>query len=163
MTTTGISQRAIAALAALVHEARPDWDEPGIAAAIRRCPAVGIRDLMIAFARAASDPTNETPAAVTFLDNRAWDSDGFLPCKVHPNAGRRTDGECGGCHADRMEARTSPPTREATPPPAPLREMFAAHTKRDEQPDDADRREAERERMAEARLELETFRQKSEA
>src|SRR4051812_39363793 len=128
MTTTGVSQRAIAALAALVHEARPDWDEPGIAAAIRRCPPVGVQDLMIAFARAASDPTNETPAAVTFLDNRAWDSDSYLPCKVHPTAGRRTNGECGACYADRTEARDRP-ERQVTPPPAPLRQLFAAHRK----------------------------------
>ncbi|HKN57134.1 MAG TPA: hypothetical protein VJX66_31910 [Amycolatopsis sp.] len=125
MTTPAIPQRAIAALAALVHTIRPDWHEPGIAAAIRRCPPIGIPDIAIAFIRGALDPTNETPEALTHLNNRAWDTQHMLACPTHGNTPRRTTGECAGCYADRIEAGPLEP-KPATPPPAPLRQLVAA-------------------------------------
>lgn len=104
MTTPAISKRAVAALAALVHELRPDWDEPGVAAEIRRAVEhVPPMRLARSLLRAADDPRNETPAAIRFPDNACW-SDAPQRCNLHPNAGTRTDGECGGCRADRMAA-----------------------------------------------------------
>lgn len=113
MTTTRISQRAVAALAALVHEIQAQagvtpWDEPGIAAAIRKTPDVPLQQLAVAFTRGCLDPANLTPAVLADLNNRAWDSDWHLPCKTHPQTrARRTDGECAGCYADRRADESS--------------------------------------------------------
>jgi hypothetical protein len=103
MTTTRMSSQQINALAFLMHELRPEWDTPGCVAALRRCPEVGLGDLMIAVAKGAVDPANDTPAALVHLNNRAWDSDWYLPCKAHPNTrARRTNGECAACWTDRQ-------------------------------------------------------------
>lgn len=102
MTTT-LSNQQINALAFLMHELRPEWDTPGCVAALRRCPEVGLGDLMIAVAKGAVDQANDTPAALVHLNNRAWDSDWYLPCKTHPNTrARRTNGECAACWTDRQ-------------------------------------------------------------
>lgn len=164
MTTTGITQRDIAALAALVHSLRPEWDEPGIAAAIRRCPPLPLDQVAIAFIRAAKNAANDTPAAVALLNNRAWDDDWYPPCKIHSEQrARRTNGECASCFADRTADDSGIPARRPTPPPEPLRQLVAAHTKREQAEQDTEQRNAQREAMEQARAELDALREKATA
>lgn len=126
MTTPTISQRFVAALAAAVHEARaalglPVWDEPGIAAAIRRIEHANPAQLLIAFGRGCQDTANETPAALVHANNRAWESEQFVACRVHPdNRAHTPDGECANCRSDRMGTDGQPqPLRRRGVPPAP--------------------------------------------
>jgi hypothetical protein len=126
--TTPRDQRAqtLNALAAVIHAIRPDWDPPGIVAALRRITeTVPLPAIVIAAGRYVADSTNLTPAHLADLGNRAWDSDGYPPCPTHPTAGRRASGECGGCYADRTAAQGPPAPRAATPPPKPLRQLVA--------------------------------------
>lgn len=68
MNEAKISDRAVRALAALVHEVRPSWDEPGIDAAIRKAAtARWCRDdahLIVAAVKCAAVVTNRTPAVI---------------------------------------------------------------------------------------------------
>lgn len=70
-----ITDRFINALAAVVHEIRPTWDEQGIAAMIRKAAAgTKARDdaqLATVAIRAAADVTNRTPAVIP-LDGDHW-------------------------------------------------------------------------------------------
>lgn len=120
----------INALAALVHAIRPEWDPPGIVATARRIvddAHLDLREIAIAMLRATADPTNDTPAAITHLDNRAWDTDGYPPCKTHPRAPRRTSGECAGCYADRQAAAVYViPRRQGVPPTPDVRAQLQA-------------------------------------
>lgn len=120
MTTP--SNQAINALAFLMHEVRPDWDAPGCVAALRRVPEVGLVDLIVAAVKCAADPANDTPVALVHLNNRVWDSDWYLPCKTHPKVrARRTNGECAGCYADRMEDSRPISDRGGVPMPEQAR------------------------------------------
>lgn len=124
--TTPRDQRAQAlnALAACLHAIRPDWDPPGIVAALRRITdTVPLPAIVIAAGRYVADPTNLTPAHLADLGNRAWDNDSTPPCPSHPNASRRTTGECGGCYADRTAEDGTTLERKPTPPPKPLRQL----------------------------------------
>lgn len=130
MTTTR-SQRAIAALAALVRETQieadiPTWDEPGIAAEARRHSQVPLVALAIAFLRAATDRRNTTPAALSQDGNRAWDDLHAWRCHKHPDQrARRTDGECASCLAERREDHT-PAQFNRRPAPDGARELAHA-------------------------------------
>lgn len=122
---TSPSNQAVNALAFLMHEVRPDWDAPGCVAALRRVPQVGLVDLVVAAVKCAADPANDTPVALVHMNNRAWDSDWYLPCRKHPEQrARRTNGECASCFADRVEA-VAFPERKPTPPSKPLRVMVS--------------------------------------
>lgn len=126
MTTTGFSQRSVAALAALTHDIRPDWNEAGIAAEIRRhthLPLVAVAQAMLT---AATDPANMTPACLSQDGNRSWD--GWRPrCKRHPeNRSARANGECGSCFADANGVDYEPrPARDANVDPHPLEAALA--------------------------------------
>jgi hypothetical protein len=140
MTTHAASQRFIAMLAGVVAEVRASlghstWDEPGIAAAIRHTAEhTPMLELAIAFLRAAGDPANDTPAAIQHANNRAWDTDWYLPCKLHPETrARRLNGECASCWTDRNAASEALPLRNRGVPPAPdvRRQLAAAFTASD--------------------------------
>lgn len=72
---TEISGKLINRLASVLHEARPDWQEPGIldaltkATSLPRC--VDGFALVVASARAANDGKNRTPAVIA-LDGKHW-------------------------------------------------------------------------------------------
>ena len=106
MTTA--SNQFVTALAALVHELRPSWDARGIAwAAHKLRDTIPADALALAFIKGQADEANETPAALVHLDNRAWEDVTYPPCKTHPLVrGRRTNGECAGCYADRNASPT---------------------------------------------------------
>lgn len=121
-TAPTITPAAVSALAALVHEFRPDWDRRGIAAAIHHTANDGIPgpDLAFAFIRGAVDPANETPAALTHLNNRAWASDWYLPCKTHPHCrARRPNGQCADCWTDQHEDPNAGQCRDRGGKPIP--------------------------------------------
>ena len=130
MTTTQITQRAIASLAALTSEVRrttdaPPWDDAGIAAEIRRHVHVPLPALAIAMLRCATDPTNQTPAALGHPDNRAWHDFRPWQCKTHPEQHAcRTDGECASCYADR-KGSPQPARFDRRPPTAEARQARA--------------------------------------
>lgn len=122
MTEPGISQRAVAALAALVHECRPDWHEAGVAAETRKHPQIPLVDLAITMLRAASIPSNDTPACISQEGNAAWNDDRPYRCRKHPeNRARRTNGECASCWADRQEKPAPPMDRGGVPMPEQAR------------------------------------------
>lgn len=124
-----MNPQAVNALAALMHDIRPEWDPPGCVAALRRCPDLPIAELGIAALRYTADPQNLTPGNLPNLDNRAWDNDGYPPCPRHPHyRARRTNGECGACYADRNAATPdgTTPDRGGRPIPAADRQTITA-------------------------------------
>jgi hypothetical protein len=119
MTTT---ERDRGNISDLMHSLRPDFDVAGCVAALRKLD-LPLGAVIIAAVRYALDPANLTPAHLSDFTNRAWDDDWHPPCRRHPEQFRRTTaGECASCKAERIEAREMP-TRKATPPPAPLRQL----------------------------------------
>lgn len=134
MTTTRISPAGISALAALVHELRPDWDRRGIAGAVHaiaeRVPA---QPLAMAFIRGCTDQTNELPVAITNLENRAWENT-WPKCPRHPEERRRRpDGECAGCYVDRREDPDAVAAFDRRPLPEPARELLLRKRSKPEQ------------------------------
>lgn len=127
--TKPVSNLAVTALASLVHEIRPEWEQRGIAWAIHKLGErnLPLADITIAFVRGAVDETNETPAALVHLDNRAWESNAYPRCKRHPLTwGRRKNGECGGCYADRMGVEYDMrPAHDTAADPHPLESALA--------------------------------------
>lgn len=119
-----LSELGIRALAALVaNDIRPDWDTAGIASTLRAIAATTTPGrLVIAFVRGAVDQTNRTPAFIRYPNNRAWTEQ---RCTLHPSAGTRTDGECGGCHADRC-GQPQPARFDRRPPTDEARQARAA-------------------------------------
>lgn len=132
MTHDRITPAAITALAALIHETRPDWDRRGIAGAAHQlADTVPPIPLAIAFLRAAANPSNDTPYAIVHLNNHAWDTDGYPPCPTHPNyRARRVNGECGACHADRNADTTSVAHFTRKPPPVDALTAIRAELRR---------------------------------
>lgn len=130
MTTTRITPAGISALAALVHEIRPDWDRRGIAGAAHQVAGqVPFVALAIAFLRGAVDPDNDTPAAIQHLDNRAWESGWYPPCRTHPQTrARRPNGQCAACWTDRREDPDAGVIRDRGGKPIPdeARQLIAA-------------------------------------
>lgn len=126
MTEKLRTQRAIANLASLVRECQVEagirpWDEPGIAAELRRPEHGNVPLAALAWAaiRAALDSRNDTPV-VLHLGNRAWEAFDPWPCKTHPECkSRRTNGECGACWADRNASRTPGQIRDRGGSPIP--------------------------------------------
>jgi len=121
--------QAINALGYLMSQIRPEWDAPGCVAALRKLADMPIAELTIAAARYACDPENTTPGNLPNLNNRAWDTDWYLPCKKHPHErARRTSGECAGCYSDRRAVTEPQPLqRQGTPPdPATRQKLLAA-------------------------------------
>jgi hypothetical protein len=137
-TSRHITPAGITALAAFIHtDIRPDWHRRGIAATLHNLTNLAPPDaLAIALIRGALDPANDTPTAIEHLNNRAWTTDAYPPCPTHPNASRRTSGECGGCYADRTADDTSTSERRPTPPSKPLRELVNhERSQREEHPE----------------------------
>ena len=102
MTTDDRRERNLGHVATLMASIHPGWDVAGCVAALRKLPAdMPLVAIVYTAARYADDPMNETPAHIADLSNRAWDSFDPWPCRKHPRAGHRANGECGGCFADR--------------------------------------------------------------
>lgn len=91
------------ALAAFIHESRPDWDSAGVVASLRALrDDVDAWTLAIAMIRGAADGKNKTPGAPRYANNRCWDIDARPSCTVHGLQPRRADtGECAACYTDR--------------------------------------------------------------
>lgn len=109
------------ALAALVAALRPDWDAPGVLAALRDGRTKGTADqLAHAAINAAMDPANRTPAVIA-LDGSHWASvrpvetrgAKFDRC-TRPGHEQWPAWHCAGCRAD---ARAADSPRETTPEP----------------------------------------------
>src|SRR3954467_8200958 len=95
-----ITDLGIRALAAFVADQRPDWDAPGVVAALRaEREHYDAWQLAAAMIRRAADPANLTPRLQTF-DGEG----GFVACRRHPGAPVRTDGCCGVCFAEAHES-----------------------------------------------------------
>jgi hypothetical protein len=63
---------------------------------------VSARAFSVSVSVSVSD--NDTPAAIQHLDNRAWESDWYPPCRIHPQTrARRPNGQCAACWTDRRE------------------------------------------------------------
>jgi hypothetical protein len=127
MTTPDQSERNRGHLASLMCAIRPEWDVAGCVAALRKADeAIPLQQLIIAAARYCADPTNLTPAHLSDLTNRAWDSDWYTPCRRHPEQrARRTSGECASCFADRTAVEPGTfPTRPGRPIPPEIREKL---------------------------------------
>lgn len=62
------------ALAELVHQLRPGWNRPGIAAALHAAAGKPLPNLIRAAVDAALDPAAETPAVIKNRDGSAWSS-----------------------------------------------------------------------------------------
>jgi hypothetical protein len=78
------------------------WDKAGTVAALREVDeSIPWQRVAWAAIKACADPRNETPAVIN-LDGRHWDHD-QTPCRTHPHAGVRDNGECGGCWVDRKQ------------------------------------------------------------
>lgn len=113
-----MTDRQVNALAAFIAEGRPDWQAPGVVAALRaEREEHDPWQLAVAMVRRAADPKNLTPKLQPF------DHTDQPRCSRHPSAGIRTDGTCGGCFADRIGQEPVALHRQPTPPPAPLRQL----------------------------------------
>lgn len=123
-----LSDLGIRALAALIHEIRPDWDSAGIASVLRVLATNTPADkLAHAAIRGATDPTNRTPATLRYANSRAWADQ---PCEIHPGVARHISGECAGCHADRTADEQAAVTFTRRPPTDRARQARAELTRR---------------------------------
>lgn len=155
--TTPLSERGLGHLADLLHEIRPDWDVAGCVAALRKLPTIPGDQLVIAAARYAADQANITPAYLADLGNRAWDTDWYPPCDVHPHTrARHISGECAACRADRLAVTEPQPLRRnGGPCPDDLRAAMLAEIARPHPIATAERpKPKEPDVMAAARAEL---------
>lgn len=109
------------ALAALVATLRPDWDAPGVLAALRTARTKGTADqLAHAAINAATNTANRTPAVIA-LDGPHWSTvrpvetrgGDYDRCQV-PGHQQWPAWHCAGCRAD---ARAADHPRETTPEP----------------------------------------------
>ncbi len=114
MTVNQITHDQATKLAAFINALRPDWDKPGVIDALGRARGKGSATAVaIAAIKAASSPTNRTPA-VLHLDGEHWRT---RPETNHQNTAtppKRSDwcpmhiGElahnCRACAADRLAA-----------------------------------------------------------
>lgn len=98
-----ITDRAINALAAFIAEQRPDWQPPGIVAALRAERDSDPWQLAQRMLKRASDPANTAPR----LQKR--DLPLLVGCRRHPGAPVRTDGTCGVCWAESHAAEGAAP------------------------------------------------------
>ena len=69
-------EQAERALAFVVHAIRPDWDEPGILAAIRKAPAKPLATVAAAAIACASLRTDQRTPACIALDGDHWQAKG---------------------------------------------------------------------------------------
>lgn len=90
-----IPDAALRALAFYVNSARPDFQSPGILAALRDEADSDPLQLALRMIHRAADPKNTTPRLQPF------DGEGFVSCRRHPGASVRVDGDCGLCFAER--------------------------------------------------------------
>lgn len=74
MTDLAMTEAGARALARFLHELRQDWQTPGIVHALGQARALApAADVALAAIRAASTPTNRTPAVIP-LDGEHWDT-----------------------------------------------------------------------------------------
>lgn len=95
--TIGISRSQAEHLAALVHAIRPDWDAPGILAALVKVRTRPLALVAYAAVRAAENTSNRTPAVIA-LDGTHWrpPTAAELPTPIPPSKCDR----CGGFWRD---------------------------------------------------------------
>lgn len=92
---TRITRRQATALAELIHALRPEWDAPGVLAAIGEARDVGPAPMVaIAAIRAATTPTNRTPAVIP-MEGAHWRTDPGSPAARFPDPG--PDRRCSIC------------------------------------------------------------------
>lgn len=131
MTTTDRRERALGHIASLMAIIRPGWDIGGCVAALRKLPdTMPLTAITVAGLRYAEDTSNETPAHIADLGNRAWDSFEPWPCKTHPRAGHRANGECTGCFTDRRANEQAAARFDRRPVTAEARELRTAFATR---------------------------------
>ena len=110
-----MTDRQVNALAAFIADGC-EWDAPGVVAALRaEREHYDCWQLAQAMIRRAADPRNLAPRLQPF-DHDAKP----MTCRKHPSAGVRTDGTCGGCYADRVEAPAPVRRRDPSADPHPL-------------------------------------------
>ena len=122
-----ITQSQLSALTAALHQARKDWDLPGIRRALARAAEIGsFADLGVAAFRCAANPDHMTPAlipepGVHWQGTTAGSRPAPLMCPEHPE---RPAGHCVVCISQSVPKppgfvvppRTRP--RDWTPEPA---------------------------------------------
>lgn len=112
------------ALAALVHELRPEWDTAGVMGALSAARERGTAwDVAQAALRAAEVPTNRTPAVIA-MAGAHWSKPGATEAAPRPGVACQEPGHgsylahnCGACRAEHI-ARPADP---ATPSPVLVR------------------------------------------
>lgn len=156
-----MNAQAINAIGYLMSQIRPEWDTPGCVAALRRLDDMPVWQLTIAAARYAADEQNLTPGNLPNLANRAWDSEGYPPCPVHPEyRARRIDGTCGMCWVDKHAATEPLPLRrKGHPIPPAVREQLLAEIKPRPK---AEAPTLDTDRLTAARAEVEAARKQAE-
>jgi hypothetical protein len=98
---TALTRDAAGHLAEAIARLRPDWQAPGILAALEKAVQRPDRpdawQTIIATARAAAEPTNRTPAVIA-LDGQHWrPAHPDEAAKVTPTAVPLEDVVCGHC------------------------------------------------------------------
>lgn len=95
MTQIEITAPQAKALAALLHELRPDWDPQGLLAAIHGARTKGSNfELAIAAIRAAATPSVRTPAVIG-MDGPHWHPE---PAPKPHSRGPEPNTSCPRCH-----------------------------------------------------------------
>ena len=91
-------EQPLRAIAYLVNQIRPDWDTPGVMAALRRCADRDLAALVHAATWAANNPaTHHTPAVIA-LDGPHW--------RIQPDPDPQPEPDHGPvCHICRRPAR----------------------------------------------------------
>lgn len=122
--TTSITRPQADALAALIHELRPEWGIPGIVKALHDARDRGdAYAVTVAAIHAASDLANRTPAVIAmpgahWVKGKAPDSDQirFERCS-RPGHTSFPATNCGACRADRIgtDGPSDPPTSHVDP------------------------------------------------
>jgi hypothetical protein len=120
MSIQPMSHQQATTLAAFVHTLRPDWDVPGIVAALGQVRDRAVAgEVAVAAIRAATDHGNRTPAVIA-MDGKHWR--GGDPTSRTVNTGVGKCGSCGTYHtADAPHA--APATRDSEVKRVALAEM----------------------------------------
>lgn len=119
-----LDQKQARALAAFISTLRPDWDPTGVYVALGRARDLGDpAAVAVAAIRAASTPTNRTPAVIALhgdhwagtptTTNRGGNPANRVRCDVHS-----LELPCRGCRADALVDGTLRRGDPLPPPPA---------------------------------------------
>lgn len=114
------------------HVRARQWDEAGIAAAIRKVAHLHHADVALAVIRAADDPDLDTPGAIANTRASCWrergdDRPATTDARICASHGVQHHGPiCPSCKADQLGHNASPAVQHQHQPKPPLRELINA-------------------------------------